>query len=223
MLLCVLTGCAGPGQQVEKTMKADRPLKPPSADVTDPYRLGCPDEFDLIVADRPGLTGRHVVGPDGRVDLGRAGRVRIEGKTSAEAAAAIAAQVGVSPSAVRVVVQAYRSQKVYLLGEVQGLQRSVPYQGPERVVELLQRVGGLTGGAELGNVYLVRSHVTAGKSPEVFRVDVSAIVMKHDQSTNYVVEPFDEISVGERPSSSFSRSLPPWLLPIYQTVFGLEK
>jgi polysaccharide export outer membrane protein len=202
-------------------MMADRPLKPPNAEVTDPYRLGCPDEFDLIVGDRPSLTGRRKVGPDGRVDLGSLGRVRVEGKTSAEAAAAIANQIDVSTTAVRVVVQAYRSQKVYLLGEVQGLQRSVPYQGPERVVELLQRVGGLTGGAELGNVYLIRSHVTDGKSPEVFRVDVPAIVMKHDQSTNYIVEPFDEISVGERFSSNFSRSLPPWLLPAYQTIFGL--
>jgi protein involved in polysaccharide export with SLBB domain len=99
----------------------------------------------------------------------------------------------------------------------------VPYQGPERVVELLKRVGGLTGGAELANVYLIRSHVTEGKSPEVFRVDVAAIVMRGDQSTNYYVQPFDEISVGERSSSSFGRSLPPWFLPIYQAFFGLEK
>jgi len=223
VLLCVLAGCAGPGQNVEKTMMADRPAAPPRQEVTDPYRLGSPDEFDLIVAARPRLTGRCVVGPDGRIDLGGMGPVRVEGKTSAEAASAIATQIGLPPSAVRVVVQAYRSQKVYLLGEVQGLQHSVPYQGPERVVELLQRVGGLTGGAELANVYLIRSHVTDGKSPEVFRVDVPAIVMKHDQSTNYIVQPFDEISVGERASSSFARSMPPWLLPMYQTLFGLER
>jgi polysaccharide export outer membrane protein len=202
---------------------ADRPAAPPRPEVTDPYRLGCPDEFDLIVADRPGLTGRQFVGPDGRIDLGVLGRVRVEGRTSAEACAAIADAVGVPSSAVRVVVQAYRSQKIYLLGEVQGLQRSVPYQGPERVVELLQRVGGLTGGAELANVYLIRSHITEGKTPEVFRIDVPAIVMKGDQSTNLVVQPFDEISVGERQSSSFGRTLPPWCLPIYRSVFGLER
>jgi protein involved in polysaccharide export with SLBB domain len=99
----------------------------------------------------------------------------------------------------------------------------VPYQGPERVVELLQRVGGLTGGAELRNVYLIRSHLINDKSPEVLRIDVPAIVLRHDQRTNYVVQPFDEISVGERSSSNFAHSLPPWLLPVYQSVFGLER
>jgi polysaccharide export outer membrane protein len=221
--LCALVGCAGPGKPVEDALMAERPASPPRPETTDSYRLGCPDEFDLIVAARPRLTGRQIVGPDGRVDLSGVGRVRVEGKTSAEAGAAIAAEIGVPTSAVRVVVQAYRSQKIYLLGEVQGLQRSVPYQGPEHVVELLQRVGGLTGGAELANVYLVRSHVTEGKSPEVFRIDVPAIVMKGDQSTNYIVQPFDEISVGERQSSSFGRSLPPWFLPIYRSIFGLER
>src|SRR5262249_10576779 len=102
-----LPGWPGAGANVEKTIIAGRAAAPPRQEVTDPYRLGCPDEFDLIVAARPRLTGRCVVGPDGRIDLGGMGRVRVEGKTSAEAAAAIATQIGLPPSAVRVVVQAY--------------------------------------------------------------------------------------------------------------------
>jgi protein involved in polysaccharide export with SLBB domain len=195
----------------------------PREEVTNPYQIGFPDEIEITILDQPRLSGRRVVGPDGRIDLGNLGRLRVDGKTTAEVAAIVAEKTSMPPTAVHVAIRAYRSQQIYLVGEIRGRQRAVPYQGPERVVELLQRVGGLGSGAALGNVYLIRSHVADGQSPEVLRIDVPAIVANRDLRTNYVVQPFDEISVGETIQSSLARILPPWMAPFYQSLFGLNQ
>ena len=86
---------------------------------------------------------------------------------------------------------------------------------------MLRRAGGLSSGAALGDVYLVRSRLIEDKPPEVVRIDVQAILVKNDQRTNYIVQPFDEISVGETRQSYLARSMPPWLLPLYRSLFGL--
>jgi protein involved in polysaccharide export with SLBB domain len=222
-MLCLLAGCAAPSQRDELARESVRPPTAPRQEASAPYRVGCPDEIEITFTAQLGTGSRHVIGPDGRIDLGKLGMLRVDGKTTAEIGAVVAERAGVTPQAVHVAVRAYRSQQVYLVGEIKGLQRAVPYQGPERVVELLQRSGGLTSGAERSAVFLVRSHLTDGRAPEVLRIDVQAIVAKHDQRTNYVVEPFDEISVGETRQSILARSLPPWMLPLYQSLFGLQQ
>jgi protein involved in polysaccharide export with SLBB domain len=124
---------------------------------------------------------------------------------------------------VRVRVAEFNSQQLYLFGEVTGLQRAVPYRGAETVLDLLQRVGGITPGASLGDIEVVRTHVADGKAPEVFYVDLAAIVLKHDQHSNLRLEPFDQIYVGESRRSRLTCSLPPWLRPLYKTVCGMNR
>jgi protein involved in polysaccharide export with SLBB domain len=221
LILCLLPACAAPANDVELALLAEHPPATPRQQSSGPYRIGCPDELEFTATDNRHKR-RCIVGPDGRIGLGDLGQLRVEGMTQAEAAAAIARRAGLPSAAVHVAVRAYRSQQVYLIGEVRGLQRAVPYEGPERVADLLQRVGGLTPGAAVGEVYLVRSHLVNGQAPEVFRVDLQAILMKQDQRTNVVVQPFDQITVGESPQSTLARSLPPLLLPLYQSLFGLQ-
>jgi protein involved in polysaccharide export with SLBB domain len=233
LTLGLLVGCTASRFSEPRPLESGSPPLPngfgsepspaaPREDVGSPYRIGFPDEIEVTVADQPHLGGRFIVGSDGRIDLGKLGRLRVDGKTTAEVVVIIAELAGVPPPAVHVTVRAYRSQQVYLVGEVRGRQRAVPYQGPERVVELLQRVGGLSSGAALGDVYLIRSHVTEGQSPQVMRIDVQSIVAKRDLRTNYIVQSFDEISVGETMQSNLARCLPPWLLPFYQSLLGLK-
>jgi polysaccharide export outer membrane protein len=223
LALCLLVGCAAPGTQGELARSPERSNAEPRDEASAPYRVGCPDELEISVSAQPPRTSRHVVGPDGRIEMGNLGQLHVDGKTTTQIAAAVATRCGATPDSVYVIVHAYRSQQVYLVGEIRGPQRAVPYQGPERVVELLERAGGLTSGAALGDVFLLRSHLTEGRSPEVLRIDVRAIVSKRDQRTNYVVEPFDEIVVGESRQSILARSLPPWMLPFYQSLFGLQQ
>jgi polysaccharide export outer membrane protein len=123
---------------------------------------------------------------------------------------------------VRVRVIEYNSQQIFLIGQVAGSQRVVPYEGSQTVVDLLHRIGGLTAGAAPEDVYVVRSRLAEGKRPEVFRVDLRAILLNNDPSTNITLQPLDQIFVGESRQCSFEKCIPPWLRPLYETFCGMR-
>jgi protein involved in polysaccharide export with SLBB domain len=222
-MLCLLAGCAGGRPHVDQAMKAETGGPARNQGVAARYQVRCPDVLEVSAAGRPDLAGRVAVGPDGRMEVGELGRLRVEGRTVPEVAEALAAAAGVPAADVRVRVAEFNSQQVYLFGEVFGLNRAVPYQGPETVLDLLQRVGGLTAGAAPGDVHVIRSHVTDGKAPEVFHINLQAIVLQHDQSTNLRLQPFDQVYVGQTRQAVLEKCVPPWLRPAYQSLFGLRR
>jgi protein involved in polysaccharide export with SLBB domain len=211
----------GENHQVDRALLTDPGGRLRNEGVAEHYTLGCPDVLDIFVAGRPELSGRRTIGPDGTVDLGIAGSVRVEGRTPAEAAALIAGQAHAPGSSVRVHVAQFKSQEVYLSGPGVGLPRAVAFEGQETVLDLLQRVGGVTPSAAPGEVYVVRSHVAQGERPEVFHVDLRGIVLKKDQRTNVRLEPFDQVYVGETRQGKLDKCLPPWLRPLYQACWGI--
>ena len=146
----------------------------------------------------------------------------MEGQTPEEVAATLAAAARVPPEAVHVRVAAFNSQQVYLFGEVIGLHRAVPYQGPETVLDLLQRVGGITPAAAPSDVYVIRSHVADGHDPEMFHIDLHAITANKDDSTNVRLQPFDQVYVGQSRQAVIDRCMPPWLRPAYQRLAGMK-
>ena len=81
-----------------------------------------------------------------------------------------------------------------------------PYQGPEPVLDFLNRVNGLPPGSRLNQVYVVRPNVATGGRPEVFRVDPD----DPGGTSNIALQPADQVYVGETRGSSFARVLPPW-------------
>jgi protein involved in polysaccharide export with SLBB domain len=191
--------------------------------VAEAYTIYCPDVLDVAVAAHPELMGQRDVGPDGRIDLGARGRLSVEGGTAADVAALLSQVAGVPPTAVHVRVAEYRSQQLYLIGQVAGLQRAVPYQGPETVVDLLHRVGGITPGAAPDDVHVSRSRVFEGKPPEIIAIDLQAILLRHDVRTNIYLRPQDQIYVGETRRFSISKCIPPWLRPLYETLCGMRR
>jgi hypothetical protein len=98
----------------------------------------------------------------------------------------------------------------------------VAYQGPETVLDLLQRVGGLGSGAA-GDVQIVRAHVADGGAPEVFQVDLEAILRKKDQETNVRLEPFDQVYIGQSHRCLLSSCLPPWMRPLFEGACGMRR
>lgn len=210
-------GCAKNRTAVEKTLMAQQFER--NVGVPQAYRAGCPDVIELDVSERSEFTGRYEIGTDGRINLGDYGKPRIEGRTPAEIAALIGAEIGVDKANVLVQVKEHKSQHILLFGEVTGLQRSIPYRGPETVLDLLQRVGGITPGAAPNDVYVVRPHIGDNLRPELFHVDLAAIVMKQDHRTNLRVEPFDQIFIGETRRSKIDKAIPPLLRGAYHVVW----
>src|SRR5438552_3184507 len=133
------------------------------------------------------------------------------------------ARAGLSPEGVRVRLADFKSQQIYLFGPGAGVQRTVAYQGPETVLDLLQRTGGIAPGAAPGEVYVVRSHVADGKPPEVFHIQLQAIVRSQDERTNLRLQPFDQLHIGESRRSSLVKCFPRWLQPMYESMCGLRR
>jgi protein involved in polysaccharide export with SLBB domain len=211
-------GCLTGRAHVEHNLMSDRGMTAQNEAVAKQYTVGCPDVLEIRVLNRPDLGGRFTVGPQGRIELAQLGRPRVEGRTPPQIATMLAKQAHVPLNQVRVRVADYESQEVYLFGQVTGLQRAVAYQGQETVLDLLQRTGGITPGAAPDDVYVIRTRVAEGQRPEVFHVDLHAIVLQHDQHTNIRLQPFDQIHVGETRQARVERNMPPWIRPLYETL-----
>jgi protein involved in polysaccharide export with SLBB domain len=216
-----LAGCAAEQHQiVNKNLMVDKLPMGRNAGVAEHYQVACPDVLEIAVVGRKEFNGHYHVEPDGRINLGRYGRLRVQGRALADISERVADEIGARPADVRVRVVEFRSQQLVLIGQVIGWQRTVPYQGQETVLDLLQRVGGISPGAAPEEVYVVRAHLGEGR-PEVFRVNLEAIVMKKDDATNIRLLPSDHIFVGETRQARIEKIVPPWLRPVYQALWDM--
>jgi polysaccharide export outer membrane protein len=175
------------------------------------YAVACPDVLDVTVGQRPDASGSTPVTPDGTILLGNVGRMRVDGLTTDQIAARLATILRVDRNDVQIRVTDYASRQVYLCGPVAGHEKAVPYEGPEPVVDFLRRTGGLSREAETREVQVVRANVAAGRRPEVFPVDLQAIVTHGDNKTNVPLQPYDQVYVGETRRAQWMKYLPPWL------------
>ena len=208
LALAVVSGCAGDSGRLSKALIADRQPAAHARDLDAHYRVHCADVLRVEV--RGGSTASCKVALDGRIELADH-RVEVEGRHTGRIAALVAREVGAKEADVRVSVVEYNSQRLYLFGEVAEKYQTLPYRGPETVVDLLRRVGGGTQGAALADVRVVRSHVADGLPPEVFHVDVRAILLEKDLQTNIRLEPSDHIHIGQSRRSKVACHFPPWL------------
>jgi protein involved in polysaccharide export with SLBB domain len=211
LLLPVLSGCLGNRQQIEQAVIAYRPPPAHLYQVASKYRSRCPDMLQVDIACLPQHSGPQRIGPDGCIDLGKAGRPQVDGETIPEIVRTVAESVGVAPEQIHISVAEHNSQYLYVFGQVAGSQRAVPYQGPETALDLLHRVGGLQHGAAVSDITVIRPHVAEGKTPEVFHIDLAAIILRNDQETNVLLQPFDQVHIGRSHRASYRECLPPWL------------
>jgi protein involved in polysaccharide export with SLBB domain len=220
--LCLaLGGCAASQAQLERALRADRNPAAHVHDLEAQYRVHCPDLIEVRVAGQPRRSGSRPVGPDGQIFLDPGTTVRVAGEPLPAVTAAIAQRLGVPDQAVHVRVAAHRSQSLYLFSDTHGGQKVVSYVGPETILDLLQRLGGPAPGRALGDVQVVRAHVADGKPPEVFHIDLPAVLLQHDLQTNIRLEPGDRIYIAETRGSRLACCVPPLLLPLYRQLWGL--
>jgi protein involved in polysaccharide export with SLBB domain len=220
-LLVLAAGCACSGDRADQLLQ-QKAMSFPASPIAKYYQVHCPDEVMIQAAGPHPWQGQCPIGPDGRIVLGPHGMIRVDGMTPPEIAAHVADTLIVPADKVHVEVTAHRSQQIYIFGEVAGVQRAVPYRGPETVVELLQRVGGVTPGAAPGDIQVVRSHVADGKPPEVFNVDLNAILLQNHPEGNIHIYPFDQVYIGQSKRCCLAKNMPPWLRPVFEQVCGMK-
>jgi protein involved in polysaccharide export with SLBB domain len=222
LCLVLAGGCATSQGRLEKALLADRNPAAHTHDLDACYRLRCPDLLEVQVDGRPRQSGPRPVRADGQVLLDQGTGVQVAGQTIPDIAAAIAHRLGVPEQSVHVHVAEHRSQSLYLFSDSHGGQKVLGYRGPETILDLLQRLGGTSPGAALRDVEVVRAHVADGKPPEVFHIDLRAVLLAHDLQTNIRLEPNDRIYIAETRRSRLACCVPPLLLPLYRQLCGLE-
>jgi polysaccharide export outer membrane protein len=111
---------AGPAQPPAQTGPAT-PAAQPTTQTPPSYRIGPQDLLLITVVDEPELTGKFPVDSDGMFTYPYLNRVKAAGLTAAEVQAQLGAQLRngyLRNPQIRVEVELFRSQSVFVIGEV---------------------------------------------------------------------------------------------------------
>ena len=208
--LAFSAGCVGHRAALQAALGADTPALLQARDREARYLVRYPDILEVQVAARPDCSGLRAVDVDGGVRLAEGIEVSAAGRSAPAIARLAARGLGLAQGAVVVRVARYESQQVFLVGGGGAIQQALPYRGPETVAELLHRAGGL-GAVDLDDIRVVRAHVADGTPPEVFPVDLAAILLKKETRSNVRLEPFDRVYVSQSRRARLEARLPPWL------------
>lgn len=207
-MACVLTVWASGCQTPQPNPGSPRPTNfAANTDVAaGEYTLVFPDYLELDVPGQSAWSGHFLIPPDGRITFRDGGTLLLEGATVSQVRQRVAELTQTTPERVTCRVTHARSRVVYVLGAVQGEPRAIPYTGPERVVDFLQRAGGLGSNADRNAITVTRRNVANGQQAETFRLDWEAIA-QGDARSNVLLEPNDEVLVGERERPLLTKTL----------------
>lgn len=124
------------------------------------YQLGRGDEISLDFNGRPELSGKKIIGPDGRITLPLAGSIELAGKTREDAAQLISTALTpfYSNITLTVGVDRYTSNRVLLLGAVEhpGI---ITFDQTPTLLEVITRGGVSSGSGNSGSGNLAHSTV----------------------------------------------------------------
>lgn len=221
-ILClVIAGCKKP--HLDQALLKQQAGPGARERLVEQYAVRYPDVVNLQIAGHKDLSGPRPLSVEGKITLRPGVELRPEGHAAPVIARQVADQLGLPASSVQVTVVGYNSQRLFIQGEIKGETRAVPYVGPETILDMLQRVGGITSGANVEEIEIVRAHVAEGAAPEVFQVDLSAILLKNDQASNIRLRPYDQIYVGRKKTCRIKQGLPRWMHPLCDKLFDLSR
>lgn len=167
------------------------------------YRVGPGDVLTIIVWDHPELTmpmgqtgdpasAGRLIARDGTMFYPNVGTFQAAGKTLAEVRTHLTRELArvIREPQVDVRVAAYRSQRVYLTGQI--AQPGVIFldDEPKGILDAINERGGLTPTAN-------RTSVTLSRGGESYALDLAALYARGQQGFNVMLKPGDVIHVGD--------------------------
>jgi protein involved in polysaccharide export with SLBB domain len=169
------------------------------------------------------IQGEHLVGPDGRVNLGTYGSVYLTGLTIEEARKAIEDQLSEYLENPQVVVDvfAYNSKKYYVVTQGAGFGDNVvtaPITGNETVLDAVATIGGLS---QLSSkrIWIARPAPNGVGCEQVLPVNWDDITQGASTATNYQMLPGDRLFIAQDPYLFFDRALQKVTAP-FERLFG---
>lgn len=148
------------------------------------------------------VSGEHLVGPDGRVNLGTYGTVYVAGRTVDEARKIVETQLANYLDDPKVVVDvfAYNSKKYYIVTQGAGLGDNVtaaPITGNETVLDAIAIVGGISQLSSM-KIWIARP-APCGDCEQILPVNWADISRGAATATNYQLMPGDRLYIAEDP------------------------
>ncbi len=169
------------------------------------------------------VTGQHLVGPDGRVNLGTYGSVFVAGMTIEEVRNAVEAKLAekLEQPEVFVDVLAYNSKVYYVVTQGGGFGDNVsrlPITGNETVLDAVAALGGLS---QLSStkIWIARPAPNGVGCEQVLPIDWNDITAGASTATNYQLLPGDRLFIAENKYSRFSAIVSTTLQP-FERIFG---
>lgn len=186
------------------TSAATRNQQTAASDVPADYKIGPGDILNVTVWDHPELTipagsyrtadqSGNVVAEDGTIFYPYVGTLRVAGLTTREVRTILAQRLArhIEKPQVDVRVTAFRSKRVYVVGEVARPGQQEITDIPMTILDAVNRAGGFTKDADHSQVQLTRAGTT-------WRVDLQALYEEGAVGQNVRLQPNDIVNVPDR-------------------------
>lgn len=170
------------------------------------------------------VTGQHLVGPDGRVNLGTYGSVYVAGMTLDEVREAVQQQLSnkLEEPEVFVDVLAYNSKVYYVVTQGAGFGDDIvrlPVTGNETVLDAVATIGGISQ-VSSSRLWIARPAPNGVGCEQVLPIDWDDIIRGASTATNYQLMPGDRLFIAENKYSRFSGIVSTTLQP-FERIFGM--
>ena len=168
-------------------------------------------QVSLTLAQAAGqqqISGEHLVGPDGTINLGTYGTVYVTGMTLNEAKETIEKHLSkyLDAPLVSVDVFSYNSKVYYVITEGAGQGDNVarfPVTGNETVLDAIAEINGLSR-LSSKDVWIARPAPSGVGCDQVLPVDIEAIMKGGSTATNYQLLPGDRVFIAQDHMIAFS-------------------
>ncbi len=177
-----------------------------------PYTLGKEDVVEINVQNQAEFSGSYVIGPDGMIQYSFAGDVKAEGLTKQQLKQALINKLArfVKNPVISVVISAYRSKNVYILGEVYRPGKYAMEGDTLLLRDAIIQAGLPTRDAALTRVHVIKSDV---ERPTFKKVNLLNVLYKGKTKDDINLVPDDIIVVPSTVPSEINRALANLLAP----------